>query len=122
MANQLSVKGANTIIYCQKWSETVDFYQNCLRLPVVYTSDWFVEFYLGGTAYLSVANENRATIKSSRGAGLTLTLQVDSADETWQILTENGVTVGPLKNHAWGARVFYFFDPEGYRLEIWSLK
>jgi lactoylglutathione lyase len=27
--------------------------------------------------------------------------------------TETGV-------HAWGARVFYVFDPEGHRIEVWQ--
>src|SRR5262245_8050192 len=120
MTHNFSLKSTNTILYCQYWSETVDFYQNQLQLPVTFASDWFVEFQLTGAAHLSVADERRATIKSSGGAGLTLTLQVDDADQAWQVLRQRGLTLGPLKNHAWGARVFYFFDPEGHRLEIWS--
>jgi uncharacterized glyoxalase superfamily protein PhnB len=98
----------------------VAFYQNDLQLTVTFASDWFVEFQLGGTAHLSVADERRASIKSSQGAGITLTFQVESADETWTYLQGQGLQVEPLKNHAWGARVFYFYDPEGHRLEIWS--
>jgi catechol 2,3-dioxygenase-like lactoylglutathione lyase family enzyme len=120
MNHNFSLKSTNTILYCQRWQETVDFYQNQLQLPVTFASDWFVEFQLTGTAHLSVADERRATIKSSGGAGLTLTLQVDDADQAWQMLRQQGLTLGPLKDHAWGARVFYFFDPEGHRLEIWS--
>ena len=120
MKNPLAFKSANTILYCQRWQETVAFYQNDLQLPVTFASDWFVEFQLGGTAHLSVADERRASIKSSQGAGITLTFQVESADETWTYLQSQGLQVEPLKNHAWGARVFYFYDPEGHRLEIWS--
>ena len=120
MKNPLAFKSANTILYCQRWQETVAFYQNDLQLPVTFASDWFVEFQLGGTAHLSVADERRASIKSSQGAGITLTFQVESADETWTYLQGQGLQVEPLKNHAWGARVFYFYDPEGHRLEIWS--
>ncbi|HXV42829.1 MAG TPA: VOC family protein [Anaerolineae bacterium] len=120
MKNLLAFKSANTILYCQRWQETVAFYQNDLQLPVTFASDWFVEFQLGGPAHLSVADERRASIKSSHGAGITLTFQVESADETWAYLQRQGLQVEPLKNHAWGARVFYFYDPEGHRLEIWS--
>lgn len=118
--NKLSLKRTNTILYCQRWSEMVDFYQHRLGLPITFRSSWFVEFRLSETAYLSVADEQRATIKSSAGAGITLTLQVENIEETWQSLKERGVNPGPIKAHAWGAYVFYFSDPEGYRLEVWS--
>ncbi len=121
MKNNLSLKSANTILYCKKWPETVAFYQHNLKLPVTFASDWFVEFQLAGAAHLSIANEKRATIKSNQGAGITLTLQVEKADETWQQLQNRGLTLEPVRDHAWGGRSFYFYDPEGHRLEIWSL-
>ena len=116
----LAFKTANTILYCRRWRETVDFYRNSLSLPVTFASDWFVEFRLTDTARLSVADEGWATIKSAGGAGMTLTLQVESADAAWSELCERGVSLEPLRDHPWGARVFYLFDPEGHRLEIWS--
>ena len=120
MNDFLSPRSANTILYCRKWRETVAFYRHELNLPITFESDWFVEFRLAGAAHLSIADEARASIKSSHGAGLTLTLQVADADETWQRLRQNGLQVELVKNHAWGARTFYFYDPEGHRLEIWS--
>jgi catechol 2,3-dioxygenase-like lactoylglutathione lyase family enzyme len=120
MINPLSFKRANTILYCKQWRETVYFYKHRLGLTILFTSDWFIEFQLTDTACLSIADEQRATIKSSDGAGLTLTLQVKDADETWSHLHDQGLTLEPVRDHAWGARVFYFFDPEGHRLEIWS--
>ena len=48
-------------------------------------------------------------------------LCVENIDETWQYLQSNGGTPGPIKEHVWGAPVFYFFDPEGHRIEVWSL-
>jgi catechol 2,3-dioxygenase-like lactoylglutathione lyase family enzyme len=122
MENLLSLRSANTILYCQKWRETVAFYRHELKLPVMFESDWFVEFRLAGAAHLSIADEARASIKSSHGAGLTLTMQVVDADEVWEQLHQNGLRVEPVKDHAWGARTFYFYDPEGHRLEIWSEK
>jgi catechol 2,3-dioxygenase-like lactoylglutathione lyase family enzyme len=119
--DKLNLKSTNTILYCNKWQETVDFYRHGLKLPITFSSDWFVEFQLTDIAHLSIAAAQRATIKSSNGAGLTLTFQVENADETWQYLHDRGLALGPLKDHAWGARVFYFFDPEGHRLEVWSL-
>ena len=116
----LTPKATNTILYCIKWVETVTFYRNVLELPITFESDWFVEFSLGGTAHISIADERRAGIKSSGGQGVTITMQVDNIEESRTLLRERGAGVGPIKSHSWGAKVFYFFDPEGYRLEIWS--
>jgi catechol 2,3-dioxygenase-like lactoylglutathione lyase family enzyme len=110
----------NLILYCRNWEATVEFYRRKLDLPVTFESDWFVEFRLADSAHLSVADERRATVKSAAGAGLTLTLQVADTDAAWQTLRAAGIDTGPLKTHAWGARVFYFHDPEGNRIEVWS--
>lgn len=120
MAALPQIKTANTILYCRQWRETVDFYQRRLGLPVTFASSWFVEFRLSDTARLSVADERRASVKSAGGAGITVTLQVESADLAWRALQHSGLTPGPVKDHPWGARVFYLADPEGHRLEFWS--
>ncbi len=122
MKNTFSLKTANTILYCKKWQETVDFYKYLLGLSITHDSDWFIEFKLTETAHISVADEQRASIKSSGGAGITLALQVESATRTWEYLRNNGLEIGPVREHPWGARVFYFFDPEGHRIEVWEPK
>ena len=120
MSIELTFKTANTILYCQRWRETVDFYRAGLELSVSFESDWFVEFRLVDAAHLSIADERRACINSVAGQGITLALQVEDADAAWRHLQNKGLQPGPVRDHAWGARVFYFFDPEGHRLEIWS--
>lgn len=122
MAGIFPLKNTNTILYCKKWQETVDFYKNRLRLPVNFASDWFVEFKLTRTSHLSIADERRASIKSSGGAGITLTLQVEDIKEAWQHLHNSSLTLEPVREHSWGAHVFYFLDPEGHRIEVWSSK
>jgi catechol 2,3-dioxygenase-like lactoylglutathione lyase family enzyme len=122
MTNTFSPINANTILYCKKWQETVDFYKNRLGLPVTHDSDWFIEFKLTETAHISVADEQRASIKSSGGSGITLALQVESATQAWEYLRSNGLEIDPVRDHPWGARVFYFFDPEGHRIEVWEPK
>ena len=117
---KIFIRNTNTILYCKKWRETVEFYQHRLELPITFSSDWFVEFKLSGIAHLSVADDKKATIKSCKGAGITLTLQVDAIDETWQYLRNNGLSLEQVKEHPWGGRAFYLFDPEGHRIEIWS--
>ena len=90
MANRLIIQGSNTILYCRNWQETVSFYQDSLALTVTFATDWFVEFQLAGAAHLSIADERRATVKSSRGAGVTLTFKVASADKAWNFLRKKG--------------------------------
>ncbi|HJO48980.1 MAG TPA: VOC family protein [Candidatus Scalindua sp.] len=122
MTDTFSPKNTNTILYCKKWQETVDFYKDCLGLPITHNSDWFIEFKLTETAHISIADESRASIKSCGGAGVTLALQVESAAETWQYLRSSGLAIEPVREHPWGAHVFYFSDPEGHRIEVWSPK
>lgn len=115
-----SIRVVNTIIYCRRWQETGSFYRNRLGFQVTFENDWFMEFQVTSGARISIANEQRATIKSSGGQGLTLAFQVDQADEMWQNLKERGVVVGNIKDHPWGGRAFFLYDPEGNRIEIWS--
>jgi uncharacterized glyoxalase superfamily protein PhnB len=117
---KLRPQTANTILYCHAWAETVAFYQDQLGLPITFASDWFVEFALTESARLSIADERRATIKSSHGAGITLTFQVEDADEVWAAFQSAGLKPTPCRTHSWGARTFYLRDPEGNRLEVWS--
>lgn len=113
-------KSANTIPYCKSWKETAAFYRRDLGLAITFSTDWFVEFRLTDAAHLSVADEARASVKSSDGQGVTIALQVDSAETVWRRLQGRGLSPQPMRDHPWGARAFYLFDPEGHRLEIWS--
>ncbi len=119
--NSLNIKVANTILYCHHWKKTVAFYQEVFNFPISFSSDWFVEFQLNPMAYLSIADEQRATIKSAGGLGLTVTFEVECADEVWVYLQDKNVPLEPLRDHPWGARVFYFYDPEGNIIELAQL-
>lgn len=111
---------ANTILYCRHWKQTVRFYRDCLRLPVLFEADWFVEFSLTSTARLSLADEKRASVKSARGKGITLTMEVDDIQAVRAVLQQAGLRPTDIETHVWQALVFYAFDPEGHRLEIWQ--
>lgn len=121
MTQTLAIKNFNTILYCKKWRQTVGFYKDDLKLPISFETEWFVEFKVSDRACLSVADESKTTINSSQGAGITLTFQTDDIHKAWELLRNKGLAPGSIKEHAWGAEVFYLFDPEGHRIEIWSL-
>lgn len=115
----MKIKAANTILYCKKWDETGSFYRDGLKLLVISSTDWFVEFKLNESARLSVANEARATVKSGEGRGITISLQVADIEETRAELIESGLSPGPIKE-IWGSKAIYLHDPEGNRLEFWA--
>ncbi len=116
----MDIKTVNTILYCRNWRETVDFYQTKLKLRVTASFEWFVEFKLNEGSRLSIAHEERASIGSAAGQGLTITLRVDDIEKTRAFLEEAGVHPTPIRDHPWGAKVVYIYDPEGHRLEFWS--
>ncbi len=113
------IQRANTILYCQKWAETVAFYRDTLALSVAFENEWFVEFELGQAGFLSIANEERATIKTANGLGLTLAWQVANVNKWRTKLVRKGINCTPTKTK-WGAQATYFYDPEGHRIELWQ--
>lgn len=113
----------NMILYCKEWEKVVRFYKDQLHLPINFSTDWFVEFQLTQISRLSVADEKRCSVKSCGGKGITLAFEVDDIKTTWQYIEEKGLKPTLIKKHPWDAEVFYLFDPEGHRIEIWqSLK
>lgn len=110
----------NTILYCKEWEKTVEFYRDQLKLPIIFTTDWFVEFGLNAMSRLSIANEKRSSIKGCGGKGVTITLEVDDIEAAREDAEKVGLKPTQLRMHAWDARVFYIFDPEGHRIEIWQ--
>jgi predicted enzyme related to lactoylglutathione lyase len=109
-------------LYCRKWKETLAFYKKQLKLQVETSLEWFVEFKLNETSRMSIADVARASIDSNRGAGITITMEVDDIETTHLYLNEAGLNPTAIKDHAWGARIIHIYDPEGHRVEFWSSK
>ncbi len=110
----------NTILYCKEWKKTVGFYRDQLKLPIIFVSDWFLEFRLNAMSRLSIADEKRSSIKSRGGKGVTVSLEVDDIEAVREYAEKVGMEPTELRKHPWNARVFYIFDPEGHRIEIWQ--
>ena len=113
-----NIKRINTILYCRNWEATVRFYRDILNFTIQHETEWFVEFHLMDDTYLSIANAASASVKSAEGDGITLSWQVEDVESAHRRLQQLGVTTSPIK-HIWGARAFYFYDPEGHRVELW---
>ena len=119
MTSWLVPQRTNTILYCERWAETAVFYQDELNLPITFANDWFIEFQLTDTSFLSIANAARATVAGVQGQGITLTWQVADVAVARAELTARGIAVTPIKQK-WGSPVCYCVDPEGHRLELWQ--
>ncbi len=111
--------GSNTILYCDRWSDVVDFYRTRLALRITMERDWFVEFELHPGAHLSVADASRATIAAGDGSGLTLSWRVDDVRAARARMMANDVVASPVETR-WGSDAFFVFDPAGHRIEFWS--
>ena len=110
----------NLILYCDKWHETVAFYEQTFEFSKIELSDWLVEFIISDNARISVADQNRTSIKSVKDKGIMLSWQVENIEDTWQDLKQKDINLEPIKEHPWGARLFRFYDPDGHPIEIWS--
>lgn len=115
----MQIGRTNTILYCAKWAETTAFYRDIFQLPISHETDWFIEFQVTPDAYLSIADERRASIRSVGGQGITLSWQVADVKAQHTALAQAGLTVSPIRNK-WGANLFYLHDPEGHRIELWQ--
>jgi catechol 2,3-dioxygenase-like lactoylglutathione lyase family enzyme len=115
----MQIEKANTILYCTHWEETVHFYRAVLALDILFSNDWFVEFKLNNEARLSIADERRASIKSNKGKGITISLRIDSLQKLFQYMKECNYKPSSIKK-IWGKDQFFVFDPEGNRIEFWS--
>ena len=107
------------MLYCERWAETVAFYESVLGLTVAFRNEWFVEFQLSTSSYLSIADAARATVDSVGGRGVTLTWRVPDLAEARTLLVAGDVAATEIRRR-WGADVFYCHDPEGHRIEMWS--
>jgi catechol 2,3-dioxygenase-like lactoylglutathione lyase family enzyme len=114
-----TVLTSNTIIYCEHWSDVVDFYRNGLGLRATMERDWFIEFELHPGAHLSIADARRATITAGDGSGLTLSWRVDDIDAARTRLIARHIEVSTIRTR-WGARFIDVFDPAGNRIEFWA--
>jgi len=116
----LPMRAMNTVLYCRHYAQTLAFYDEVLRLPRGFANDWFVEFKVAREAFLSVADQRRASIDSAHGKGLTLTFQVEDVRASHEQLCARGATPTAPGPRPWGAEGFLLHDPEGTRIEIWA--
>lgn len=115
-----TVLSVNTILYTDRFESCVRFYDSLPGFESAFTNDWFVEFRAGDGACVSVADAQRTRIEAGGPDGLTLTFEVRDADAIHADLRAMGMETTAPRDHPWGARTFFVYDPDGRRLEFWS--
>jgi len=114
------IKTPNTILYCTHSENTVSFYRDVLGLKINFSNDWFTEFLATDTSRISIADEKRTSVKSCRGGGITLAFEVEDIKAYHRAMKEAGFEPPRIKEHPWDEKIFYIYDPEGHRIEIWQ--
>jgi catechol 2,3-dioxygenase-like lactoylglutathione lyase family enzyme len=118
----MQITANSTILYCAHYQDSVHFYRELLGLPISFKKDdWFMELRISGFAHLSLADAARCTIAPSGGAGLTLSWCVTELEQLHDKLLHAGVRTTDIKSGGWRLPYFYAYDPEGTRIEFWSM-
>ncbi len=47
-------------------------------------------------------------------------MEVENIDHAWRDAEQADLHPTAVTQHPWDALVFYLFDPEGHRIEIWQ--
>ncbi len=115
-------KSLHTVLICEQWEACVSFYRDVLGFSVVHERERFVEFEVTPGARIGILRPLRPAAGRSRSGQdrLILSLCVDRIEEVHAELKARVPELPPIRKHPWGARVFEFRDPEGWRVELWS--
>ena len=117
----MKIRSSNTILYCRKWTETVRFYKEVMKFTECFSKDdWFIEFMIGETTNISLADASRCSVSAVQGQGVTLSFCVNDLLSVFMYFKELGLRHTEIVSKGWRAPYFYAFDPEGHRIEFWS--
>lgn len=106
-----------TFLHSNDINTTKHFYCDVLGLPLVRDQGTCVILGVSESAFLGFC-EHITPIQSDRS--LILTLVSDNVDEWFNELTEKGIRVisEPVHNPKYHIYHFFFYDPDGYWIEI----
>lgn len=121
----MNLRFANPIIFPTNLQKSKSFYKNTLGLSIVQDTENFIlfegNFGIHGNAkefWSNVFDKPQANPPFSSNNSLLLYFQTEAIEETFKKLATKINLIHPLKKEPWGERVFRFYDPDDYILEM----
>lgn len=110
-----------TFLTTDKMSESIDFYENILGLELVLDQGGCRLYRVSNDAFLGICERERHTDDCQH---LVFTFVTDQVDEWYEKLKDTGIkiTKKPAYSPEYNIYHMFFYDPNGYLLEIQEFK
>ena len=109
---------SHLFVHVTSLDATRHFYVELLGLEALMDVEGYLRVGGGGGFHIGFEEREWADVGAP---GVEMVVRVDDVDEAYRRLREEGVQVGlPPEDQEWGARNAWLYDPDGYRLSIYS--
>ncbi len=109
-------------IFVRRWSESCNFYRECLKLPERFRDDeaGWAEYDLGGSCFgLQRVDESDKEGQKLVGRFVGVSLQVEDIETSYRDLLSQGVKfTAPPEKQEWGGSLAHFVDTDGNVLTL----
>ena len=118
MATAVGVSKISVVyLYVRDIERSLAFYRDLLGIPLEGDEHWAETTFPGGTRFaLHLAHERIAELSSGT---VSISLEVEDADESASLLRERGVEVREALRDEWGTAVDVV-DPDGYTISLFQ--
>jgi len=115
----------NTIVFVKNITASKQFYESVIGLKVENEFDSIV-FYENHFVIHDIEKIHRTIFKGKKQIESNLNpnnvliyFETDNIEESYQKIKEKNITIiHPIEKQEWGQRVFRFYDPDKYMIEI----
>ncbi len=109
---------SHLFVHVTSLDATRHFYVDLLGLEALVEEDGYLRVGGGDGFHIGFEEREWADVGAP---GVEVAVRVDDVDDAYRALREAGVQVGlPPEDQDWGARHAWLYDPDGYRVSIYS--
>ena len=115
----------NTIVFVKNIKESKQFYESVIGLKVETEFDSIVfyenHFVIHDREKIlqTIFEGNQRNSDGASSDNILIYFETDNIEESFRKVKDNGVAIiHPIKKQEWGQRVFRFYDPDKYIIEI----
>jgi predicted enzyme related to lactoylglutathione lyase len=118
--NDMDIDGTITFFYYDNLARAVDFYENVMGFEKVIDIPLAKVFKVHGTSHVGLTDGHEGYLKFKDDKPVMLSWFSDDIDGWHEKLKEKGVKIEqpPTKMSYLEMKTMFFWDPEGYLLEI----